>query len=46
MEEGTREAESAAPGSGVERSEDRTQRKAAESAGSAVGVGIAAAASE
>lgn len=43
-EEGAGEAESAAPGSGVERSGDGTQRKAAGSAGSAVGAGIAAAA--
>jgi hypothetical protein len=42
-EEGEREAESAASGSGLERSGDGTQRKAARSAGSAVGVGIMAA---
>jgi hypothetical protein len=46
MDEGAGEVESATPGSGVVRSGDRTQRKAAGSAGSAVGEGIAAAASQ
>jgi len=39
---GEAETESAAPGSGAERSGDGTHRKAAGSAGSAVGAGIAA----
>jgi hypothetical protein len=42
-EEGAREAKSVASGSGLERSGDRTPRKAAGSAGSAVGTGIMAA---
>jgi hypothetical protein len=44
MLEGAREVKSEAPGSGMERSGDGTQNKAAGRAGSAVGAGIAAAA--
>jgi hypothetical protein len=45
-EEGAGEPESAALGSGLERSGDGMQRKAAGNAGSAVGAGIAAAHNE
>jgi hypothetical protein len=44
MEEGAGEVKSEVPGSGVERSRDGTQNKAAGRAGSAVGAGIAVAA--